>query len=698
MQTLSRCCAMLFFLGALPIWAQSKTVELRPAKIGSFYQHKLETNRSAVFKKCGGADWLEVSPDGLLAGTPPDDAPVWNAVIVYATPLDYRGNPERGHKPVSRTFVVPVQPDDCAAHDDADLAWCHEGKLDPDVPIPVADECAAGPEQRPSKKARIAFQPNEINSPRPNKNGTSLDPGKDCDGQGCIVQFDRLHEGAHEFGHFQPGMQKVDWGNVSFKGLPKEAIIRAINGSKVFLSGSVLIRTNVEHCGFWAWSVVAEAQESSNNLFYGPSDLASFCTDEPNGTALIVLPVHAIWASAYGIPANTNDPTWKPNGPPPPGHACFTGAKTDASPQWGIRLCDIVTHPYTSDDNDEKPNWLLRRVLYSHFFEGIYNRGEEPGVSQGSISIAPIAPKTKSTMDVQLYESFRHGPGWLGLQGVYEHDRSPSDDLNSLTAALTYDLRFTPGRRFWIPSRIRYCHGDNDDCSPPWAGVRPMELLLRTGTEWSPASFNFKPSTQVKNHNVTTTTYLATEYLGRNVNFVTSEAFRLPIVLNPIRSSYVKQPSQFTVAPIVGLEQGFRVVSHPICSGVTQQVCNPQPQKIARQFAGFDASARSPYNWTRNFLGDRPLTVDYSFRMRRLSYQEPFANQQYVAYDNITKLASGQSAGERTYTRITAIAPISAYLQIRATWQHGALPPLFQYVGDQVTFGLTFSNPGSSEH
>ena len=695
MQTLSRCFAMLLFLGALPVWAQSKTVELRPARIGSLYQYQLETNRRASFQKCGGSGWLKVYPDGMLAGTPPPDAPAANGVIVYATALDDQGNPIPGSKRISRTFVVPVHAGDCDSRDTDDLAWCNEGKLDPDVPIPVTDECA---EQRPSKDARIAFEPTETGLPTPENDGTSSKAKKDCSNQGCIVQFDRLREGVYTFGHFQPKKQNVLWGDESFEGLPKESIIKAINGSKVFLSGSVLIRTKVEHCGFWSWSVVTQAQESSNNLFYGPSDLASFCTDENDGTALIVLPAHAIWASAYGIPANTNDPTWKPNGPPPPSHACFTGAKTDGPPLSGIRLCDILAHTYTLDDKDERPNWFLRHIGYSHFVEGIYNGGEQPGASQGSISIAPIAPKTKSTWDVQLYESFRHGPGWLGLQGVYEHDRSPNDDLNSLTAALTYDVRLKPDRRFWIPDRMRNCHDGNDDCSPPWAGVRPMELLLRAGPEWSPASFTFKPYTQTKVNNVTTTTYLAMEYLGRDVNFVTSEALRLPIVVNPIRSSYVKQPQQFTVVPIGGLEPGFRVVSHPICSGITAQICGPQPQTILRQFAGFDASARSPWNVTRNFLGDRPVTVDYSFRKRWLSNREPFANQQYAVNDNKSKDASGQSTAGRTYTRITFIAPFSAYLQFRATWQHGSLPPLFQYVGDQVTFGLTFSNPGSSEH
>ena len=42
--------------------------------------------------------------------------------------------------------------------------------------------------------------------------------------------------------------------------------------------------------------------------------------------------------------------------------------------------------------------------------------------------------------------------------------------------------------------------------------------------------------------------------------------------------------------------------------------------------------------------------------------------------------------------------PLSAYLQIKLTLQHGALPPLYQSVGSFLTLGVTFSNPGSSEH
>jgi len=53
---------------------------------------------------------------------------------------------------------------------------------------------------------------------------------------------------------------------------------------------------------------------------------------------------------------------------------------------------------------------------------------------------------------------------------------------------------------------------------------------------------------------------------------------------------------------------------------------------------------------------------------------------------------------DRPYNRITLIMPFSAYFQVRASWQHGTLPPEFQCVGNLFTLGVTFSNPGSVEH
>jgi hypothetical protein len=217
--------------------------------------------------------------------------------------------------------------------------------------------------------------------------------------------------------------------------------------------------------------------------------------------------------------------------------------------------------------------------------------------------------------------------------------------------------------------------------------------------------------------------------MPKDLNLVLGATARLPVVISPRG-----QPSQFTVAPVFGLEGGYRWDSHPICEAVgtvsvtTTPECVPaeakiaapgpagcpsgshlisntnsctQPQEIFRRVAGVDASMRWPYKFTRNFFGDRPATLDFSYRVRWLSYAEPFydaTDQEKNPLQKAMALPEGQSLGSRYYLRATLIIPVSAYFQLRATWQRGSLPPLFQYVGSQVTLGLAFSNPGSSEH
>jgi len=523
-----------------------------------------------------------------------------------------------------------------------------------------------------------------------------------CGKGNCILQFDRLQCAYGTYGHFVPSEYKIEndgqfnlsqdkadrcrhltdpWLDKVSTSLPEGMIIDAINGSKVFLSGSVLVSEHVKNCKTWSWRVVTQAEESSNNLYYGPSDVSSFCSpDTPggrDGTVLIILPVHAIWARAYGVSPDVNDPSWKSNSAPPSGHDCSNG------PPYGIRPCDA------------KQNLALR-VLYWKPARWMYNRQAQPGVSQGSLSIAPIAPNTKATFDVQTYESSLLGPGWFGNQIMYEHDRNAADDLNSLTGAFTYDLRLAnPSKPSpWLLGAAWGGHtasasdcfdsggNSNDKCAPPIVGIRPFELLMRVGGEWSPDSFT-------SGH---------TEYLRRDANVVMGSTLRFPIIF-----SSASQPSQFTVTPVLGLEGGFRITSHDIGKGVSclatsqNATCAPQPEQIFRQVAGVDASASWRYNFTHNFFGDRPFTVDFSYRIRRLSYAEPWANEMYVIH-NVNTPFAGQSTGGRAYSRLTFLAPISAYVQGRITWQHGSLPPLFQYVGNEVTLGLTFSNPGLSEH
>jgi len=113
-----------------------------------------------------------------------------------------------------------------------------------------------------------------------------------------------------------------------------------------------------------------------------------------------------------------------------PGHEC-------ASP---IRRMGTRTRRFGSAVS-RHPQLRLNSSPAWRFFGAEYNRVTLPGVSQGSISTVPWASATKATWDMQAYESTRWGPGWFGLQLMYEHDRKLADDFNSFTAALTYDLR-----------------------------------------------------------------------------------------------------------------------------------------------------------------------------------------------------------------------------------------------------------------
>lgn len=333
-----------------------------------------------------------------------------------------------------------------------------------------------------------------------------------------------------------------------------------------------------------------------------------------------------------------------------------------------------VSAPPGEGNEDEKPH-LATSFFYWRWIAWNYNRLTQPGVSQGSISIAPIALGIKNTWDVQTYESARLGPGWIGLPFVYEYDHTQKDDLNSLTAALMYDFRFDDAHPYLHAWSVADCNSltpTGKDCQTgtPLLGIRWPEFSVRFGPEWAPS--HIKPATE------------GAQAPLRDLNTVMGTTLRLPITFNPFTARSGRQPAQFTIVPVTGVEFGTRVDSHPIEGA-------PQPDSILRWVAGADVSARWPYNFTHNFLGDKPLTVDFSYRVRRLYYEEPFTNLANGSPEN-------QSLGERSYMRVTFIAPFSAYLQFRLSVQHGALPPAFQYVGNLVTLGLTFSNPGYSEH
>lgn len=656
--------ALAYFLVAPTIAAQSDAVQVNAATVGHLYAYTIATTRPARFEKSGGnAGWLSITPEGMLTGTPDRAAPAKSEIQVKATSAE--------GAMISRIFIIPVyQP--CGEGGGEVLAWC-DGEMQDEHSV------------RSKHGEDIGFRLTETQN---DKRGDM-----DCpqDSAGCIVQFSRVRGFRGDFGHFKG--DRVAWHLNDYGG--DGPIIDAINGSRAFLSGSVLIHKAVDDCKFLSWMVLTQSVDSSNIVFYGPSEVSAFCTE--SNEVLIVLPVHAIWADVYGTAANVNDPGWKPT-PEPKGYECYTGANPQGSyPTQGIRPCDkafpkkediaqtipcpITVTPCNSSVlipagyEDQKPR-LPTSIFYRKWIAWNYNRLTQPGVSQGSISIAPIALGLKNAWDVQTYESARLGPGWLGIPVMYEYDHTQKDDLNSLTAAVIYDFRFDDTHPYLHAWSTADCNGlaptGNRDCEgiTPMVGIRRPEFSVRFGPEWAPS--HIKPPKG------------ETQVPLRDLNTVMGATLRLPITFNPFTVRHVRQPAQITLAPMTGVEFGTRVDSHTIANA-------PQPNSILRWVAGADASVRWPYNLTHNFLGDKPLTVDFSYRVRRLYYEEPFT-------DLSTTSPEMQSLGQRSYTRVTFIAPFSAYLQFRASWQHGALPPAFQYVGNLVTVGLTFSNPGYSEH
>lgn len=703
---------VLFLSGVADLWAQAPT-ELRPARIGAVYALALDTNRPAKFEKSGGnAEWLRVTEDGILTGKPDPDAPPASEITVTARALAADGNIDTTVAPLTRAYLVRVIANPCAAADSDPLAWC-DAQATTAAPPPAPSKAAPPP----SPGSRFAFSPlNLFNLSQFRRFATTGKPIlllNSCPGaNGCVVQFHRLRGENGEFGSFDSSIHNVVWSNEPLTGTLGEQIIDAINGSKVFISGSVLVYEQVDSCANWSWSVVTQSMESSNNLVYPASDMTYFCVDGKKGvkgTILLVLPVHVIWAAVYASPAQFKDPAWKLPSKPPTAHDCMGNPVGPGQQPQMIRPCDANPNP-----------WLR------HGFGWFYSRLALPGVSQGGISIAPIMATTKSTWDVQLYGSTLLGPGWVGFQFMYEHDRKTADDLNSLTAALTYDVRFSRQPNFWAEwgSVKAQDHGEQcgpgveEDCTPPYLGLRPLELNLRFGPEWSPDAFSYTPKYGSTTAGTAAPNPEVTQYLPRDLNLVGAATLRLPIIVSPSIFG-PRVPSQFSIAPVGGFEAGRRMISNGIETAMACPVPEPpqceQPQTIFRRVGGFDASARWPYNFTKNFLGDRPLTVDYSYRIRWLTHAEPFSDQDWMIKDNnmsaeikaenlqpptwpLLVPLEGQSLGARIYQRITFIAPFSAYLQLRVTWQHGSLPPAFQYVGNQVTVGFTFSNPGSVEH
>jgi hypothetical protein len=428
--------------------------------------------------------------------------------------------------------------------------------------------------------------------------------------------------------------------------------------SKILYSGTVVSSPSgfgtAKGCGRKDWRVVLLSRESSNVLVYGPADISEFCGKD---RIFLVVPVSVVWARIFHYEGNVKDPFRKAPGPwPAPPFSdepASPGQPASSNPPY----CEDTVFPKADLPPEIKPcdrySWL--HFMYDGHVGPTYNRLTQPGTFQGTISFTPAIGKVPNltggppgvkrpaealNFDVQLYASSNLGKGWIGFPLVFEKANTSTANLNSLTMAISYDVPFASLRDEYVDvdtGRLRF-------------SARPPDVRIQYGPELAVST-------------------------PHDINLVASAVVRLPFLLDIHR-----QPSALSIFPVLGIEGGNHVLTH-----LTEH------DDILRRIVGFDSSVRLPFILTHAFMGDKPNTIDFSWRTRYLSYPEPIT-------DYVSGIAETLSKEQRSYWRGSFVVPVSTLIQFKVTVQHGALPPDFDYLGYSVNLGLAFGNPGYSEH
>jgi hypothetical protein len=461
------------------------------------------------------------------------------------------------------------------------------------------------------------------------------------DNRCTIFEFDRLH------GTITPGNHVPD----------DLAMISAVNSSKTLFSGSLLVIQPVDHltCANFDYKIVVQSTESAGILVYDPADIGAGVCDvgdlSKSARFLIALPVHALWADVFSYrqlldptraaPAKTTNP--------PAGFTDCTGQPAIAT----IVPCDKETS---------------KSLGFAYTVGAVANRFVPPGNGQGSVN---FAGKGEVNFDIQADPAFYINPGWINFPVMFE--RGPSGaNLNSLTFGTAYDARWISKPNYLNPSKTNHLT------------VRKPQVQFRSNLEFSPSH----PATGMASS------------LSRDWNFVFGETIKFPFIFN-----FHSQPSSFTIYPLIGTEEGWHLASN-----LTQN------SNIVRGFAGGNASFRWPYNVFHNFTGPTPITFEAQYLIRGFLNKEPFADFSNLPPANSTPIcpdipgvapnATGTgcmaslvlSSIPRSFFKGDASVPVNPYISIKFTAYRGALPPDFWNIGWSYTLGLSFSNPGSSEH
>lgn len=406
---------------------------------------------------------------------------------------------------------------------------------------------------------------------------------------------------------------------------------------------------------------------------------AAILSGDRRGCLYAVLPVNAVWIQITGYTGDLNDPGRKPPAPLKAPAVCWAGSGANyvAKPNDGITPCDLLAD---RNHNSEYPNQHINPIKKGFYESGwLYNRTTAPGVWAGSFSLAPVVTSGGAQTlneDIRFYGSSKAGVGWLGLNVQFEKGTKLPSNLNSLTSALTYDIHLSykplwfatnkldqsPISQKCLPDRKSYASQgcvllQNPNSSG--IGVRPGEVIFGTGQEYA----------------VTRPKGLNGEHRPKDLNIVEAISYRQPITV-----TLHKYPSLLTLFPVVGVEGGWHLIRYQ----------DNESAQLFRKVVGADISIRWPFNFASNFISTKGGTIDYSFRARFLSGNEP-----YTDTGAGTTMLSRQ---DRTYTRIALNLPFTNYVALTSSVQRGSLPPDFYNVSWTFTVGLSLASIGTAEH
>lgn len=291
--------------------------------------------------------------------------------------------------------------------------------------------------------------------------------------------------------------------------------------------------------------------------------------------------------------------------------------------------------PQTILPCDRNAPWM--KIVYDLRLPWLSTNLGQAGSAQGLVQYSPTAAGTTQNLlfDLRADPAKKLGYGWLNVPLTFEKSTGPNSNLDALIVGLAYDVRPLKD-----PNLKRFSHFI----------VRKPQAQIQSGVEIAPVT-------------------------SHDANWISSGTVKFPLVFN-----WHQQPSLFTVYPVTGLEGGSHFETHFLEN-------NP----ILRYFVGTDGSFRWPFNFTHNFLGGTPITFEYSYRTRWLAYAEPTTD---VVNNGTEKLGSGR----HSFVRGTLNLPLTPNFQIQITNLRGSLPPDFRVLGNVWAFGLTLTNPGSSEH